>query len=89
MSERIKKPKKNTYKGQEIKTISELPKDFGGLNKLKVKAPCGTTGWWVSQWDNGVWLSKEKGDTKVQPVFVESLSECLNWKIVEIDETKA
>lgn len=86
MSERIKRTKKNTYKGQVINTIAELPKDFGGFDKIKVKSPCGTTGWWVSQWQKGVWLRKEKGDTRVHPVFVEDLKECLNWKIVEIDE---
>jgi hypothetical protein len=78
--------KKIIYKGKEIKTISDLPEGFGGLNKIKVKAPNGTIGWWVSQWNKGVWLRKEKGDTQVHPVFVEDLKECLTWKIVEIDE---
>ncbi len=71
---------------EKIKTIADLPKGFGGLNKIKVKAPDGTIGWWVSQWDKGVWLRKEKGDTQIHPIFVEDLKECLTWEIVEIDE---
>lgn len=71
--------------GNEIKTIADLPKGFGGLNKIKVKAPDGTIGWWVSQWNKGVWLRKEKVDAQVFPVFVEALEECLEWPIVEID----
>jgi len=82
-----KKDKKVIYDGKEIKTISDLPKGFGGLNKIKVIAPDGTIGWWVSQWDKGVWLRKEKGDSQVHPVFVEDLKEVLTWKILEIDET--
>jgi len=81
------KNKKIILEGKEIKTIADLPEGFGGLNKIKVKAPDGTIGWWVSQWNKGVWLRKEKGDNQVHPVFVENLEECLTWKIVEIDLT--
>jgi hypothetical protein len=77
--------KKIILDGKEIKIIADLPEGFGGFNQIKVKAPDGTIGWWVSQWDKGVWLRKEKGDTQVHPIFVEDLKECLDWKIIEID----
>ncbi len=73
--------------GKEIKTIKDLPEGFGGLSQIKIKAPDGTIGWWVSQWNKGVWVRKEKGDNQVHPVFVENLEECLEWEIVEIDQT--
>ena len=78
--------KKIIYEGKEIKTIEDLPKGFGGLDKIKVKTPDGISGWWVSQWQKGVWLREKEGDDKVTPVFVEDLKEALNWEIVEIKQ---
>lgn len=73
---------------KEIKVIADLPKDFGGLNQIKVRTPDGMEGWWVSQWTKGVWIRKEKGDNQVYPIFVEDLDECFGWEIVEIDENE-
>lgn len=55
-------------------------KSLGGV---KVKTPEGFIGYWVSQWPQGVWLRKEIGDSEVHPVFVKSLKECLEWKVIE------
>lgn len=78
--------KKVLYEGVEIKTIADLPKEFGGLDKIKVKAPDGTKGWWVSQWQKGVWLKEKKEDSRVLPIFVEDLKECLSWEVLEISK---
>lgn len=73
-----------TYKEKEIKTIADLPKDFGNLCQIKVKASDGTIGWWVSQWEKGVWLRPIEGIGNVKPVFVEDLREALTWEVLEI-----
>lgn len=66
-------------------TVNELPEGIS-MSQVKVKTPDGTEGWWVSQWDKGVWLRKEKGETRIHPIFVNDLRECLTWEVVEIEK---
>lgn len=65
--------------------IKDLPRNTN-LGKVKVRTPDGTEGWWVSQWAKGVWIRKEKADTRVHPIFVESLTECEDWEVLEVEK---
>lgn len=61
--------------------IKDLPKNQS-LCGVKVKTPCGKIGKWKSQWDKGVWL--DCNDTnEVTPIFVDALSETLEWEVIE------
>jgi len=78
-------------------TIAELPKNTN-LGNLHVKIPEShqnlklnpyglKEGFWKSQWgyDNGragIWFNKYPGETKIYPVFLNKLSDCLNWEII-------
>lgn len=58
-------------------------KDYNGsLDNIIVKTPLGVIGYWRSQWSSGVWLSNGK-DTKIYPQFVNNLTDCLEWEIVD------
>lgn len=73
-------------KKKKITTVADLPKGtMMGTVKVKTPGPEGITGWWVSQWDKGVWIRKEKGETRIHPVFVENLKECMDWEVVEVE----
>lgn len=39
--------------------------------------------WWISQWDRGVWGKKDKSSSTITPIFVEDLSEVLDWEVVQ------
>ncbi len=41
---------------------------------------------WVSQWSRGVWGRKQLGDSQLYPLFVETLEECLDWKLCSLTE---
>lgn len=59
-------------------------KDLSGNTNLRgiiVKSPDGKIGKWISQWQKGVWLGGHS--TRIHPVFVEDLKECLEWEIIE------
>lgn len=60
--------------------IKDLKKNVS-LNTQIVKTPDGRIGYWKSQWNKGVWLNNGK-DSKIIPVFVESLEEALDWEII-------
>jgi len=72
----MKRPKKKM-------TVNDLPKGTQ-MGDVRIKTPEGIVGWWVSQWQKGVWIRKERSDTRVHPVFVDDLKECLNWEVVQI-----
>ena len=38
--------------------------------------------YWVSQWEKGVWGRKQFGDTRIYPLFVDSLDEALEWEVI-------
>ena len=65
-----------------MRKIKDLPKDTI-LSNYKVRTPLGVEGWWVSQWEKGIWLQPVKESMKVTPVFVDSLTECMEWDIIE------
>ena len=57
---------------------------YENLKGKKVKTTDGQVGYWVSQWEAGVWLSKtEDGNGRIYPIFVNSLKECLNWELTD------
>lgn len=58
------------------------------LTGIKVKTPSGRVGYWASQWQKGVWLSKTKniGKGKVEPVFVKNIKEVLEWEVLADNE---
>lgn len=74
--------------------IKDLPKgtNMGGV---KIKIPKGhekripfKEGYWKSQWGYkdgkaGVFVTKNIGDTRIYPICINSLSECLEWEIVK------
>ena len=62
--------------------IKDLPEDTN-LGGVKVKTDSGQIGYWKSQWNKGVWLTKEFGDAKVFPVYVDDLKYCLEWEVLE------
>lgn len=52
------------------------------LKGQKVKTPTGVVGFWLSQWDKGVWLTMTpKSQGRVYPIFVNALTDCLEWEI--------
>ena len=60
------------------------------LEGIKVKTPTGIVGYWKSQWGYsegkaGVWLSDGK-TTRVYPIFLNKLSEAMEWDIAEENE---
>ena len=65
--------------------IKDLPKNTN-LGGLKVKTTNGTVGYWKSQWDKGVWLMETLSSSRVFPIFVESLEECLEWEIEGVED---
>lgn len=62
-------------------------KDLGGVDSLAgvrfVYPKDGQAYHWVSQWNKGVWGKKDMGSGQVFPLFVNDLSECLEWEVVE------
>lgn len=64
--------------------IKDLPPNTN-LGDLLVKTPSGITGYWVSQWAAGVWLKYKKEDTRIHPVFVDSLEECRDWEVLNFE----
>lgn len=63
-----------------MKLLKDLD-DTVDLSNIIVKTSCGKIGYWKSQWHKGVWL---KGHSdRIHPVFVESLNETLEWKVIE------
>lgn len=60
--------------------VKELPKGTE-MGDIIVKTQGGEIGKWKSQWVKGVWLSGRS--TRIHPIFVESLEECLEWEVVE------
>jgi len=69
--------------------IKNLPEGYGTLEGLAFKHPeTGKTVYWASQWGNpdgkaGVWVNEKKGDTKVHPIFLDSLKDALEFEVVE------
>jgi len=72
--------------------IKDLPKGTN-LEGLKVKVPKNhpecpfKEGYWRSQWGYtdgkaGVWLNKELEDSRIYPVFLDNLEECLEWEVI-------
>lgn len=59
--------------------IKDLPPNTN-LGDVIVKSPSGEIGRWKSQWDKGVWLRGHS--TRIHPIFVENLSECMEWEII-------
>lgn len=54
------------------------------LGGIKVRTPDGVEGYWVSQWQKGVFLGNNpEGGGEMTPVFIESLPEVLEWDIIE------
>lgn len=54
------------------------------LGGIKVKTPDGRVGYWASQWVKGVWLSNDpKGSGRIFPIFIEDLTETLDWEITD------
>lgn len=53
------------------------------LEGVKIKTPSGEIGYWVSQWQRGVWIRKKLGNSQVNPIFVEDLKEVLEWEVLE------
>jgi len=51
------------------------------LGEIIIKTPCGKIGYWKSQWNKGVWLQGKS--SRIYPIFVEGLSETLDWEIVK------
>jgi len=63
--------------------LKDLPKGTN-LGGIKVKIPgSDTEGYWVSQWQKGVWLRYNKEDTQVHPQFITDLTECLEWEVID------
>ncbi len=52
------------------------------LGGIKVKTTGGVVGYWKSQWQKGVWLTDAPGATKLNPVFVDDIKECLEWEVL-------
>ncbi len=65
--------------------IKDLPKNQN-LGGLKIKTPNGRTGYWKSQWDKGVWVTEERYSSRIFPIFVDSLEECLEWEVEGIED---
>lgn len=65
-----------------MKKIKDLHPDTN-LGGIKVKTSDGKIGYWHSQWNNGVWLKPDLNKNNMEPVFVTSLLECLEWEIIE------
>jgi len=79
-------------------TIAELPQGTQ-LGNLLVKIPEShqipklnpyglKQGYWKSQWGYaegkaGIWFIKELNSTQVYPVFLNKLSDCLNWEVIQ------
>ena len=62
--------------------IKDLPPETN-MGGITVKTPTGIIGKWVSQWNKGVWLSCNPSDPgKVTPIFVEDLTEILEWEVI-------
>lgn len=64
--------------------VKDLPPNTN-LGKIKVRTPDGFEGWWVSQWQKGVFLRKERIDKQVHPQLVENLKETLEWEVIDSD----
>lgn len=66
---------------QISRTIGTLPSDqsLGGVRFRYPKD--GQLYYWASQWGKGVWGKKDLGDSRLFPLFVEDLRECLNWEV--------
>jgi len=66
-----------------VMKIKELSPNTN-LGGIKIKAPDGKIGYYVSQWIRGVFLSNDPhGNGRIFPVFVEDLKQVLEWEITE------
>ena len=75
--------------------ISELPSTENLQDKL-IKIPLKgeanphklKQGYWASQWGYpdgkaGIWFKKSLSGTRLYPVFLEQLKDCLEWDVIE------
>lgn len=72
--------------------IKDLPEDID-LYGIKVRVPSEIEceiheGYWKSQWGYsdgkaGVWLQKEIRDSRIYPVCIDNLLQCLEWEIID------
>ncbi len=67
------------YKLKTMKIKDLDPKT--NLGGLKVKTTTGEVGYWESQWNKGVWLSREGKGGRVFPIFIEDLKETMEWEV--------
>lgn len=66
---------------------SKKIKDLNGLDSLEgvrfIYPKDGQPYYWASQWDEGVWGKKDMDSGRVFPLFINNLSECLEWEVIE------
>ena len=66
--------------------IKDLPNV--NMRNIKFKAPDGRVYYWHSQWGYpdgkaGIWAKKDLGSDRVFPIFLDKLSDALEFEIVE------
>lgn len=64
--------------------LKDLPPEQS-LEGIRIRTPEGQEGYWVSQWNKGVWIRKTTSaseDPQVHPIFVDSLQECMDWDVI-------
>jgi len=66
--------------------IKDLPKGTNMGDVRFINPLDGKKYWWISQWNRGVWAKVKKTDTKIYPIFVETLKECSDWEVVNTDD---
>lgn len=75
-------------KKKDVKRIKDLPKDIS-LGGVRFKHPTtGTPVYWWSQWGYeggkaGVWFKHDLKSSAVFPIFLNDLSEALEFEVVE------
>lgn len=74
-------------KTKQAKRIRDLPDDFGSIAGVRFKYPAdGKYYYWTSQWRKGVWGKKSIESSQIFPLFVNDLSEALEWELANQDE---
>lgn len=70
--------------------IKDLP-EHKSLEGIKFHDPkTNTTGYWVSQWGYedgkaGIWYKKDMEETRTYPLFLDKLTEALEFEVINDD----
>lgn len=62
--------------------IKDLPPDKSLAGVKFIYPGDGKTYYWHGHWFKGVWGKLEPTDTRVYPLRIENLNECLEWEVV-------